>query len=126
MSKVFVLDTHKQPLNPVHPGRARIKDTAAVNATRWLLYEGLKAQDLPLETGSGGLTKYNRTTRHLPKEHWIDAACVGMSTPAVLTVDGVLPLHITATGHGCRQLRERRGGISSRRVNADGSPCRDF
>jgi hypothetical protein len=24
MSKVFVLDSHKQPLNPVHPGRARI------------------------------------------------------------------------------------------------------
>lgn len=24
MSKVFVLDTHKQPLNPVHPGRARL------------------------------------------------------------------------------------------------------
>src|SRR5450759_529900 len=24
MSKVFVLDTHKQPLNPVYPGRARI------------------------------------------------------------------------------------------------------
>jgi RRXRR protein len=24
MSKVFVLDTHKQPLDPVHPGRARI------------------------------------------------------------------------------------------------------
>ena len=24
MSKVFVLDTNKQALNPVHPGRARI------------------------------------------------------------------------------------------------------
>jgi len=24
MSKVFVLDTHKQPLNPLHPGRARL------------------------------------------------------------------------------------------------------
>jgi hypothetical protein len=24
MSKVFVLDTNKQPLNPVHPGRARL------------------------------------------------------------------------------------------------------
>src|SRR5215470_16299455 len=24
MSKVFVLDTHKQALNPVHPGRARL------------------------------------------------------------------------------------------------------
>src|SRR5512135_2060242 len=24
MSQVFVLDTHKQPLDPVHPGRARL------------------------------------------------------------------------------------------------------
>ena len=24
MSKVFVLDTNEQPLNPVHPGRARL------------------------------------------------------------------------------------------------------
>src|SRR5262252_9045359 len=33
MSKVFVLDTNKQPLDPVHPGRARIllsKGCAAV------------------------------------------------------------------------------------------------
>ncbi|MFL5690687.1 MAG: RNA-guided endonuclease IscB [Ktedonobacteraceae bacterium] len=81
-----------------------LKDAAAVNATRWLLYDRLKAQGLPIETGSGGLTKYNRTTRNLPKEHWIDAACVGMSTPAWLAVNGVLPLRITATGHGCRQL----------------------
>ena len=80
-----------------------LKDAAAVNATRWLLYERLKAQDLPLETGSGGLTKYNRTTRNLPKEHWIDAACVGRSTPAALNVNQVLPLRIIATGHGCRQ-----------------------
>lgn len=81
-----------------------LKDAAVVNATRWLLYDRMSAQDLPLETGSGGLTKYNRTTRHLPKEHWIDAACVGRSTPAVLAVNGVLPLSIIATGHGCRQV----------------------
>jgi hypothetical protein len=81
-----------------------LRDAAAVNATRWLLYERLKAQGLPLETGSGGLTKYNRTTLNLPKEHWIDAACVGRSTPAVLGVNDVLPLHIIATGHGCRQV----------------------
>lgn len=80
-----------------------LRGAAVVNATRWLLYDRLKEQGLPLETGSGGLTKYNRTTRSLPKEQWIDAACVGRSTPAVLAVNGVLPLRITATGHGCRQ-----------------------
>jgi hypothetical protein len=88
-----------------------LKDAAVVNATRWLLYEGVKEQGLPLETGSGGLTKYNRTTRNLPKEHWIDAACVGRSTPAALEVNKVLPLRIIATGHGCRQrcLMDRFG-----------------
>jgi hypothetical protein len=36
MSKVFVLDTHYKPLNPVHPGRARLllkQGKAAVRAT---------------------------------------------------------------------------------------------
>ncbi len=81
-----------------------LKDAAAVNATRWLLYERLQGQGLPMETGSGGLTKYNRSIRSLPKAHWIDAACVGSSTPVVLVVQGVHPFHIIATGHGCRQV----------------------
>jgi hypothetical protein len=40
----------------------------------------------------------------MPKMHWIDAACVGKSTPDVLRVKGVVPLLITATGHGSRQM----------------------
>ncbi len=59
---------------------------------------------LPIECGSGGLTKYNRTTRELPKTHWLDAACVGQSTPEKLKALGVQPLLITANGHGCRQM----------------------
>ena len=35
--------------------------------------------------GSGGRTKFNRTTRGLPKTHWLDAACVGASTPETLS-----------------------------------------
>ena len=84
----------KKPLN----------DASAVNSTRWALLERLKATGLPVETGSGGLTKYNRTTRELPKAHWLDASCVGKSTPDVLLVKGVVPLLITATGHGSRQM----------------------
>jgi len=60
--------------------KAPLKDAAAVNATRWALFNRLKALDLPIETGSGGLTKFNRTKRGLPKTHWVDAACVGCST----------------------------------------------
>ncbi len=84
--------------------KAPLKDAAAVNATRWALSECLKLTGLPVEFGSGGLTKFNRTTRALPKEHWIDAANVGRSTPEHLSVNGVLPLHITAHGRGRRQM----------------------
>jgi hypothetical protein len=84
--------------------KAPLRDAAAINATRWLLYTRLKATGLPVECGSGGLTKFNRTTRDLPKEHWIDAACVGVSTPEVLKVRHVQPLRISASGHGCRQM----------------------
>ncbi|GER92252.1 hypothetical protein KDW_64140 [Dictyobacter vulcani] len=81
-----------------------LKDAAAVNATRWALHERLKATRLPVECGSGGLTKYNRITRGLGKEHWIDAANVGRSTPAVLIIKGVKPLVIKAMGNGRRQM----------------------
>ncbi|MDF5716843.1 MAG: RNA-guided endonuclease IscB [Rhizonema sp. NSF051] len=77
-------------------------DTAAVNATRFKLLETLKATGLPVETGSGGLTKFNRTSQNLEKTHWIDAACVGSSTPTLI-VKSVKPLLVKATGHGTRQ-----------------------
>ena len=54
-----------------------LKDAAAVNATRWALFNALKATGLPVTTGSGGLTKYNRARLGIPKSHALDAACVG-------------------------------------------------
>jgi 5-methylcytosine-specific restriction endonuclease McrA len=84
--------------------RAPLRDAAAVNATRWALFHRLAAQGLPLETGTGGRTKWNRTRRELPKTHWTDAACVGASTPAPLRVTGIVPLRITATGRHSRQM----------------------
>jgi len=81
-----------------------LTDAAAVNATRWRLFECLKATGVPLETGSGGLTKYNRSQRNLPKTHWLDAACAGTSTPEQLAAASVVPLLIEATGHGTRQM----------------------
>ncbi|MCI0339331.1 MAG: RNA-guided endonuclease IscB [Acidobacteria bacterium] len=84
--------------------KAPLKDAAAVNATRWDLFNRLKSLDLPIETGSGGLTKFNRTKRELPKAHWIDAACVGERTPENIKIEDVQPLQIKATGHGSRQM----------------------
>jgi 5-methylcytosine-specific restriction endonuclease McrA len=84
--------------------RRPLRDAAAVNATRWALFQRLKATGLPLETGTGGRTKWNRTTRELPKTHWLDAVCVGASTPERLHVGGVIPLLITAMGRHSRQM----------------------
>jgi HNH endonuclease/RRXRR protein len=84
--------------------KAPLKDAAAVNATRWHVFECLKALGLPVECGSGGLTKFNRVTRTLEKAHWLDAACVGKSTPVVLDTRGVVPLLIKGTGRQSRQM----------------------
>ena len=84
--------------------RTPLKDAAAVNSTRWALYERLQQTGLPVETGTGGRTKWNRTQRGLPKTHWIDAACVGASTPAFLHAQGIIPLAIQAMGRHSRQM----------------------
>jgi 5-methylcytosine-specific restriction endonuclease McrA len=93
-----------------------LADAAAVNTTRTALLEVLKATGLPVETGSGGLTKFNRNQQRLEKTHWIDAACVGKSTP-ILNIKGVKPLLITANGHGSRQsCRTDKYGFPNRHV----------
>lgn len=81
--------------------QAPLKDAAAVNTTRWALLKALKATDLPIETGSGGQTTYNRQRLGIPKTHALDAACVGQ-------LDGLhnwqIPaLAIKATGRGSYQ-----------------------
>jgi len=78
-----------------------LKDAAAVNTTRWALFQALQEAGLPVEVSSGGRTKWNRTQFNLPKTHAIDALCVG-------NVKGItgwsLPtLVIKATGRGCYQ-----------------------
>ncbi|BAZ22739.1 hypothetical protein NIES4073_36260 [Kalymmatonema gypsitolerans NIES-4073] len=64
--------------------KAPLKDAASVNSTRWVLFNILKSFGLPVRTGTGGQTKFNRIQFDLPKAHWIDAACVGQCS----AVDG--------------------------------------
>lgn len=80
-----------------------LADAAAVNTTRFTLFNALETTGLEVETGSGGLTQFNRSQQGLDKTHWIDAACVGKSTPK-LNIKGVKPLLISAKGHGTRQM----------------------
>ncbi|MEG4576201.1 RNA-guided endonuclease IscB, partial [Microcoleus sp. N3A4] len=92
-----------------------LKDAAAVNSTRWALFNKLKETGLPISTGSGGLTKFNRTRLNLPKTHWIDAACVGKIDSLKLLTNK--PLLIKATGHGTRQMcRTDKFGFPDRYV----------
>jgi hypothetical protein len=49
-------------------------------------------------------TSFNRTIQGLPKEHWLDAACVGKSTPDLVITRDIVPLLIIANGSGNRQM----------------------
>jgi 5-methylcytosine-specific restriction endonuclease McrA len=112
--RAFLADKPEPLARVLAQAKASLKDATAVNTTRWALNERLLALGLPIECGSGGLTKFNRTQRGLPKRHWIDGACVGRSTPLHLKLVGVGPLLITATGHASRQKCN---------VNEIGFPC---
>ncbi len=81
--------------------KAPLKDAAAVNSTRWKLFNCLKSTGLPVTTATGGQTKFNRTQQKLAKTHWLDAACVG-DTPQIEIATNQ-PLLIKCCGHGKRQ-----------------------
>ena len=81
--------------------KAPLKDASAVNSTKEALCATLRETGLPLETSTGGRTKWNRSRFGIPKTHALDAVCVG-------TVESVScwqkpTLVIKATGRGCYQ-----------------------
>jgi 5-methylcytosine-specific restriction endonuclease McrA len=88
-----------------------LRDASAVNSTRRALFEALKGTGLPIETGSGGRTKWNRTRFGLSKTHSLDAACVG-NVDKVEGEDRHV-LSIKATG---------RGSYQRTRLDASGFP----
>jgi 5-methylcytosine-specific restriction endonuclease McrA len=83
--------------------KAPLKDAAVVNATRYAIGNAIRATGLPTSFWSGGRTKRNRMAQGYQKDHWIDAACVGAGGESV-SLNGVKPFTITATGHGHRQV----------------------
>ena len=82
--------------------KAPLKDAAAVNSPRWKLLNSLQETGLPVTTGSGAQTKFNRTQQGLPKTHFYDASCVGEPQKLEILIDR--PLLIKCTGHGNRQM----------------------
>jgi len=78
-----------------------LRDAAAVNSTRWALFTALRQTGLPVETGSGGQTKYNRSRLGIAKTHALDAACVG--TVAAVHGTTAPALQVKCTGRGSHQ-----------------------
>ena len=82
-----------------------------------LLWRQLNLTGLPLEVGTGGRTKFNRSQQGYPKAHWIDAACVGESGACVYLNPKQAYLRIKATGHG-RRMRCRTDQYGFPKVHA--------
>ncbi|MDA8093877.1 MAG: RNA-guided endonuclease IscB [Betaproteobacteria bacterium] len=86
-----------------------LRDASAVNATRWVLFRRLCGTGLPVETGSGGLTKFNRSKLGIPKTHALDAACVGKVSDVLGTAQPVLSVKCAGRGSHCRTRLDVHG-----------------
>ena len=75
-----------------------LRDATAVNATRNALARELSSFGLPVETGTGGSTKYNRMRLGIRKSHVFDALCVGKVD--AVSVDTESLLHVKCSGRG--------------------------
>lgn len=65
------------------------------------MWRALVATGLPVATGTGGRTKWNRSRLGLPKTHALDATCVGLVEEVIGWRQPVLT--IVATGRGSYQ-----------------------
>ncbi len=100
--------------------KAPLKDAAAVNATRFATGEILKELGFPVNFWTGGRTKFNRCRQAFPKEHWIDAACVGITGSSIQIPQKIRPLEIKAQGRGTRQkCRVNRYGFPRTRAKSE-------
>lgn len=86
--------------------RRPLPDAAMMNAARYAIRDLLEGFGLPLETGTGGQTKYNRTRAGMAKCHWADAACVGASTAEVWRVPAGEVQEIRAKSYARRGRRQ--------------------
>ncbi len=89
--------------------KAPLRDAAAVNSTRWALFEALKRTGLPVEASSGGRTKFNRTRLGIPKTHALDAACVGAVSDVRRTARPALQVKCAGRGSRSRTRNDAFG-----------------
>jgi 5-methylcytosine-specific restriction endonuclease McrA len=85
-----------------------LKDASIVNIYKKTLLNEIKKLNLSVNTGTGtgtgAETKFNRKKLNLPKEHYVDAACVGNETPNKLNFSNSYCLRIYASGYGSRKI----------------------
>jgi 5-methylcytosine-specific restriction endonuclease McrA len=89
--------------------KAPLRDAAAVNATRWALWRALTATALPVHTGSGGRTKWNRSRTGAGKSHTLDALHVGELDQVAAWPATVLVAGATGRGTYARTTPDRHG-----------------
>ena len=84
--------------------KVKLKDAAQVQAYKNVLLDRLRKIS-PNVTVSDGVTTYlNRTLSNYPKDHWIDAACVGPNGHLTILDPHMVTLHAKAMGHGNRRM----------------------
>lgn len=109
--------------------KAPLKDAAALSGTRWALYGALRSTGRPIETASGGRTKYNRNRLHVPRSHCLDAACVGVIERVTGWQRPFLGIKATGRGSYQRTRLDRYGfprGYLTRRKRQHGYQTGDF
>lgn len=84
--------------------KAPMKDVASVNSTRLILPEELRKTGLPVLTGTGAETSYNRINQGYEKQHYIDALCVGETGKNIYLPKGIKPLLIKKEKRNSRQM----------------------
>ena len=89
--------------------KSPLKDAAAVNATRWAVWNELRKFGLPVRGFSGGRTKWNRVRLQVPKAHSLDALCVGEVESVVKWDTPVLVIQARGRGSHCRTDTDKFG-----------------
>jgi len=89
--------------------KASLRDAAAVNATRWAMFNGLRAAGLAPRAWTGGRTKWNRERLGLPKTHALDALCVGEVAAVFGWEIPVLGIRALGRGQRCRTNVDAHG-----------------
>ena len=81
-----------------------LKDAAAVNISRKQIIKELSGLNVPVLTGTGAETKYNRVSQGYGKEHYIDALCSGTTGTKVYISSKLKPLLIKKERRNNRQM----------------------